>query len=208
MYNYNTKRIGLCAAIVTARRRVSRKYARPTVSFLGAARNPHSEQASTQHSQQAHQTVASRPSRPTDTCENHFYFIFRHNIIFCLRFRRLPTTTVSLVINRRVTPRHMRDGPSAPVAASAAAGRGLCLRGVSDERFQTGARKRLPGERRTVGRGTEKVVSAGRVPSAPGRRLRPVHVRNGSVHTQVLPEELGVRRQQMHGTQRIARRQV
>jgi len=104
----------------------------------------------------------------------------------------------------------MRDGPpSAPVAASAAAGRGLCRRTVSDERFQSGARKRLPGERRTVGRGTAEIVSTGRVPSGPGRRFRPVHVRNGSVHTQVLPGELGVRRRrEMFGTQRIVQRQV
>lgn len=103
---------------------------------------------------------------------------------------------------------YVRDGPSAPVAASAAAGRGLCQRAVPYERFQTGTRKRLPGERRTVGRGTDKIVSAGRVPSGPGRRLRLVHVRNGRLHTQVLLAELGVRRREMLGTQRIARRQV
>jgi len=101
--------------------------------------------------------------------------------------------------------------PSAPAvagAACAAAGRGLRRRAVSAERFQTGARKRLPGERRTVGRGTEKKVSAGRVPYGPGRRLRPVHVPSGSVFAQVLPAELDVRHErEMLGTQRIDRRQ-
>lgn len=92
--------------------------------------------------------------------------------------------------------------------ACSAAGRGLRRRAVSDERVQTGARKRLPGERRTVGRGTEKSVSGGRLPFGPGRRLRSVHVRNGSVCAQVLPAELGVRGREMLGAQRIARRQV
>lgn len=97
-----------------------------------------------------------------------------------------------------------RDGPSARVAGrGASAGRGLCRRAVSDERFHTGARKRLPGERRAVGRGTGTSVSAGRVPSGPGRRFRPVHVRNGTVHAQVLRAELGVRGTQMLATQRI-----
>jgi len=81
-------------------------------------------------------------------------------------------------------------------------------RTVSDERFQTGARKRLPGGRLTVGRGTDKSVSAGRVPSGPGRRLRPVRVRSGNVYTQVLPAELGVRGREMLGTRLVARRRV
>jgi len=93
-------------------------------------------------------------------------------------------------------------------AAYVAAGRDLCSRAVSDERFQTGTRKRLPGERRTVGRETENRVFAGRVPSGPGRRLRPLHVRNGSVCAQMLSAELGVRARRMLGTRRIARRQV
>jgi len=90
-------------------------------------------------------------------------------------------------------------------AATAAAGRCLCRRTVSDERFQTRARKRLSGERRAVGRETGTTVSAGRVPSGPGRRLRPVHVRNGSVHPQVLRAKLDIRGVEMFAIQRIAR---
>lgn len=109
-------------------------------------------------------------SRP---CAKRYY-----SVVYNLSSFRLLTTTASHNYEWSCPPNHLQDGPSTPVAADsapAAAGRGLWQWAVSEERFQTGDRKRLPGERRTVGQVTEKSVSAGRVPSGPGRRLRPVH---------------------------------
>lgn len=175
-------------------------HTRPTVSVLG--RGHQSQRTHIGHSRIA-RVIVDRHVCPTERHNRRrTIYSFRRFVFLRLRRRRRKQ-----IVGHALA----RDGPPVRVAADVApaAGRGLCRRSVSDERFPAGARKRLPDERRTVGRTTGKTVSAGRVPFGSGSRLRPVHVRNRSVCPKVLRAERCVREFEMHATERVGRnRQV
>lgn len=158
-------------------------------------------------------TVVSRASLSTDTLSrrNVIFVVVLFTVFvvlfFSVRVVDVITKIVSCPVGRALT----RNGSAVRVAADVApaAGRDLCRRTVSDERFPTGARKRLPGERRAVGRTTGKTVYTGRVPFGSGSRFRPVHVRNRTVCPKVLCAERCVREFKMHAIERVGRnRQV
>lgn len=157
-------------------------------------------------------TVVSRASLSTDTfARRNVTFVVALFTVFVVLFFSVYAVDVIKIVSCCVGRALTRDGPPVRVATDVApaAGRDLCRRTVSDERFPTGARKRLPGERRTVGRTTGKTVCTGRVPFGSGSRFRPVHVRNRSVCPKVLRSERRVREFEMHATERVGRnRQV